>query len=146
MIRPLHLADASSIAALDARCFARPWSAQSWSEELSRAHSRGFCEEGEQEILAYALCWHLAGEAELLRIAVLPEARGTGRGQRLLAYLIEQARLASCSAMTLEVQCDNQAAIALYRRAGFHSQGRRTGYYAGIDALLMRLDLAHAVA
>lgn len=125
---------------MDARCFARPWTEQAWSCELSRAHSRGYCEQDKQDLLAYALCWHLAGEAELLRIAVLPKARGSGQGSRLLAHSIEQAKLAGCSAMTLEVQCDNRAAIALYHRAGFQTKGRRFGYYAGIDALLMRLD------
>lgn len=141
MIRPLLLADLPAIASLDARCFARPWTLQAWRSELTRAHSCGYCEQETQEILAYALCWHLAGEAELLRIAVAPQARGLGRGSRLLHHLIEQARLASCSAITLEVQCDNQAAIALYQRSGFEPKGRRAGYYEGVDAVLMRLDL-----
>jgi ribosomal-protein-alanine N-acetyltransferase len=47
----------------------------------------------------------------------------------------------------LEVSANNEAARALYARAGFVEVGRRPRYYAsGADALVLRLDLSAAAA
>ncbi len=52
-----------------------------------------------------------------LSLAVLPDHRGQGIGSRLLAHLLEQARL-SCPAVSLSVSAENPA-VHLYQRAGF---------------------------
>ena len=51
--------------------------------------------------------------------AVLPEARGRGVGQRLLAEIERRARARGCCKITLEVHDSNERAKALYRREGF---------------------------
>lgn len=84
----------------------------------------------------------IAGEAELLTLAVAPERRRQGAGERLLAaFLTESARLGAATAF-LEVAADNVAALALYRRHGFDETGRRRGYYRdapgeAVDAIVM---------
>lgn len=52
-------------------------------------------------------------------LAVIPEHRGTGVGRSLLAAAEQEARDRGCCKLTLEVQDDNVAARALYRRFGF---------------------------
>ena len=88
----------------------------------------------------------VAGEAEVLTLAVTPESRRRGLGRKLLARFIYQAQLRSATQAFLEVSADNPAAIALYESAGFAASGRRRGYYAApdgtrIDAVVMARDL-----
>ena len=88
----------------------------------------------------------VAGEAELLTLAVSPESRRLGLGARLVARFLYQARLCAATRAFLEVSAENPAAIALYESAGFAVAGRRRGYYATpegarIDAIVMARDL-----
>ena len=83
-----------------------------------------------------------ADEAELLTLAVTPEARRRGVARALLADACSEARARHARALLLEVAVGNVAALALYRQAGFVEVGRRARYYAdGSDALILRLDL-----
>jgi len=93
----------------------------------------------------------VAGEAELLTIAVAPEARRRGLGRTLVSRFLYQARLRQADRAFLEVSAQNPAAIALYESAGFARVGRRTGYYrtpegTRIDALVLARDLPPAPA
>jgi len=83
-----------------------------------------------------------AGEAELLTLAVAPQARRRGLGARLVNRFLYQARCRSAETAFLEVAADNAPAIALYTAAGFAPGGRRKGYYhhpdgTRSDALVM---------
>ncbi|MEI6592984.1 MAG: GNAT family N-acetyltransferase [Holophagaceae bacterium] len=78
-----------------------------------------------------------AGEAELLRIAVSPEARGQGLGRRLLEACQRDLAEEGLVHLYLEVRPSNAAAIQLYRGCGWTPCGRRSGYYPdGEDAVL----------
>ncbi len=88
----------------------------------------------------------VAGEAELLTLAVSPQARRRGLGRRLVERFVYQARLRGATRAFLEVSAENAAAIALYDSAGFAQAGRRRGYYRDadgrrIDALVLARDL-----
>lgn len=91
----------------------------------------------------------VAGEAELLTIAVAPEARRRGLGRKLVSRFVYQAQLRGAERAFLEVAADNPAAIALYESAGFAPAGRRKGYYLTpdglrVDALVLARELAAA--
>lgn len=78
-------------------------------------------------------------EAELLTLAVAPDARRNGIGATLLAGFEAEARTRNAATAFLEVAGDNAPAQALYRRAHWQDAGRRRNYYAaGIDAVVMR--------
>lgn len=82
-------------------------------------------------------------EADILTIAVSPQARRQGLGRALLLAALEEAACRGAASMFLEVGVSNDAASALYRMCGFIQVGRRRGYYAGGgDALVMRARLA----
>jgi [ribosomal protein S18]-alanine N-acetyltransferase len=83
-----------------------------------------------------------ADEADILTIAVLPDARRRGLGRALLLAAMEEAARRGAKLMFLEVGVANDAAGALYAACGFVQVGRRRGYYAnGADALVMRARL-----
>ena len=115
---------------LDRRCFETPWPASSWAGELGAAHTQQFV--GLQErggLVAYASVSLVAGEAEIRRIAVLPEHRRRGHGREFLVALLGRLRAAGAERVYLEVRASNRAARALYAAAGFAEDRIRAGYY-----------------
>jgi ribosomal-protein-alanine N-acetyltransferase len=97
------------------------------------------------EPVGFALQRIIAGEGELLLLAVDPKARRRGIGWKLLQRFIEEARDAGSSRVHLEVR-DGNPAVVMYRTAGFKAVGRRRKYYHGrtggqFDALTLALDL-----
>lgn len=79
------------------------------------------------------------GEAEILTLAVTPEARGAGLGGRLLRAAMAEAVDRGARTMVLEVGEGNEVGRRLYSGAGFVVVGRRRNYYGGgEDALVMR--------
>jgi len=81
-------------------------------------------------------------ECECESIVVHPAFRRRGIGKQLLDRMIEWCLLHSASVLRLEVRRGNDAAIGLYRRAGFVVTGTRPRYYESPqeDALLMALQ------
>ncbi len=81
-------------------------------------------------------------EAEILTLAVSPEARRSGLGRALLAAAMAEARARGAASMFLEVAAANEAALALYADAGFTQVGTRPNYYpGGAAALVLRASL-----
>ncbi|MDP3339032.1 ribosomal protein S18-alanine N-acetyltransferase [Frigidibacter sp.] len=129
----------ADLAALHAACFTvpRPWTASEFADLLARQDTFLL-----QEPTGVLLGRALAGEAELLTLAVAPEARRAGIGARLLAGFLAEAAARGAETAFLEVAEDNQPARALYERAGFAPAGRRRAYYrhpdgTSTDALVM---------
>jgi ribosomal-protein-alanine N-acetyltransferase len=127
---------AAEMAALYAAAFpaSRAWSADEISDLIDGPG--GFAVSQEQ---GFALGRAIAGEAELITIAVSPDARRKGTGGALLAQFEAEAQVRGAETAFLEVAADNAAALALYRAAGWAETGRRAGYYArptgAVDAL-----------
>jgi putative acetyltransferase len=59
-----------------------------------------------------------------LGMAVESSWRGKGLGSALMAAAMRWARRVGIEKVTLEVYPDNEAGIALYRKFGFHEEGR----------------------
>lgn len=135
MIRPATLADAARLTAWEADCFGpAAWSAAQVRGELGRTGGIALLDEAG----GYVLGWALAGEAELLRIAVHPGGRRRGLGSRLLRAFHDAAAGAGADALFLEVRADNAPARALYTAHGWGEAGRRRRYYRdGCDAVVM---------
>lgn len=83
-------------------------------------------------LAGFALARSIAGEAELLLLAVRPLQRGRGIGAALLRSVIAGAQTGPqrIERLHLEVRAGNPA-IALYRAHGFEQVGSRRAYYRG---------------
>jgi ribosomal-protein-alanine N-acetyltransferase len=90
--------------------------------------------EGEK-VAGFALSRVVAGEAELLLLAVLRARQHRGIGQLLLNRFVDDARRRGAGQLHLEVR-DGNPAIRLYKQAGFSQVGRRRNYYSGRDGQL----------
>ena len=85
------------------------------------------------EDLGFALGRVVAGEAELLTLAVDPQARRQGMGHSLVTQFLTVARAKGAESVFLEVAATNTAARALYEKSGFVQTGLRRGYYRDAD-------------
>lgn len=94
------------------------------------------------ENVGFILYRVLFDEAEILTLAVNPAWQRQGAARALVHHMLQQCRSQGVTVAHLEVAEDNQAAIALYSRAGFKISARRKAYYArpggNVDALVMR--------
>ena len=122
---------------------AEAWSLASWWGELAGRPRREYVvAEDADGIAGYGGLDHAGDTSDVMTIATLPRARGTGLGRRLLAELVDRARSAAAERLVLEVRADNVAARGLYDSAGFGLLQTRRGYYpGGVDALVLALDL-----
>jgi len=138
----LHFSgDPATLAALHATSFPDAWNAKSIADLLAGPGVFAFAADD-----GFVMVRVAAGEAEILTLAVVPEARGKGLGRALLQAAIRKARTLDAATMFLEVGADNPAARALYASLGFTKVGDRKGYYQGRDALVLRLPLADNIA
>jgi ribosomal-protein-alanine N-acetyltransferase len=83
-----------------------------------------------EAVIGFALARSVAGEAELLLLAVGRAAQGRGVGKMLLDRFTEQAKGRGATRLHLEVREGNHA-LNLYERAAFGLVGRRRNYYSG---------------
>ncbi len=134
----------AALAALHGRCFTtpRPWSEAAFAGLLPSVgvfvlgDARGF-------VMGRAV----AGEAEVLTLAVDPAQRRQGLARELMAAFAAKARELGAESAFLEVAEDNAAAIALYLSLGYAPVGHRRGYFKTpqgqhIDALVLTRPLA----
>jgi len=122
-----------------------PWSSSQYKEEFS-SPTRHFvvAVDDQQSIVGYAGVFAPgAAEADILTVGVVPDHRGKGIAKALMGLITDWAILQGSTAMMLEVKVDNAEAIGLYESLGYSKLNVRKDYFgAGLDALVMRLDLS----
>ena len=121
--------DLPAVMQLDREAFFDPWSRETWQEELQNKIAIWIVEELGKQVVGYAGLWIVAGEAQIMRVAVRKELRNQGLGLALTRALLQKAWDAGVDAITLEVRENNLAALKVYERCGFVSGGVRPGYY-----------------
>src|SRR5690349_5642004 len=132
-------ADAAVMAAIHAAAFPAhdAWQQAVFSQHLALPGIFGLLHPSGGLILVRVV----ADEAEILTLAVIPEARRSGIATALLHESTMTASAMGAAAVFLEVSVANSAALAVYTRAGFRPVGRRRAYYSDrSDALVLRLD------
>ena len=79
----------------------------------------------------------------ILTIDVLPEARGSGLGTRLMKECEQRLRTAGCTQVLLETAVNNDAALRLYHKLGYKTLRTLSQYYSthSLDAFLMGKQL-----
>ena len=134
VIRFMRLKDVDAVAAIEKDTFARPWSRESFRQELTRnAAARYVVAEENGDVIGYAGAWIILDESHITNIAVRADARGRGVGKRLTAELLQiLSNLGACYA-TLEVRVSNERAQHMYKSLGFVSVGKRKRYYEDND-------------
>ena len=129
VIRPVKTEEASLVQQLEELCFSHPWTLASIEEELAKDNGSFYGAFYEGQLLGYGSMWTVLGQASINNIAVDPQFRKMGLGNRILLALEEDARRNDGDSITLEVRSQNQIAISLYQKNGFEICGCRKGFY-----------------
>jgi len=123
-----------------------PWSQAQFKEEIAGlGGTRQFILAlNDGSIIGYAGIMVVAAgvPADLLTIAILPDFRGQGLAQEMLAELESWAEAKGATEIILEVDTKNESAIRLYKFSRYEEISTRANYYGlGVDALIMRKEL-----
>ncbi len=127
------------VAAIEKRCFSNPWNEITLAAELKNdcSHFHVAVEDG--RAVGYAGLYVVCGEADVVRVAVLPGYRRRGAAR---ALLLESFRENGANCIFLDVRESNTIAIKLYESLGFRDTGVRKSYYSNPteDAVLMKWE------
>ena len=117
------------------------WPAEQFRAEISGKTRNFLIAESEGEIIGYASAFlpSAGGVADLMTIAVHPDFRRQGIAHHLIAELENWAAELGADSMMLEVDMNNENAIALYTKLGYQKLNIRKNYYGyGKDAQIMK--------
>ncbi|MEP9387031.1 ribosomal protein S18-alanine N-acetyltransferase [Mesorhizobium sp. KR9-304] len=148
-LEPLTAADSPAISKIHREDFARPWTDGEFASLLGQDTVFGYAARetgrGGSPPVGFVLARLVAGEGEILTVAVARTHRRHGLGWRLMDAVLRELHGQRAEALFLEVDETNAPAIALYRRLGFFEVGKRPRYYESAQgksgALVMRRDL-----
>lgn len=148
VMRPATFDDLPAIGAIEAEGFADPWASHLYLQEIGQplrfqrvvATDTGF-------VVAYLFAVWQFDELHILKVATHPIYAGRQIASALLAAARDEVANCHGRGLLLEVRPSNQRAIRLYHHIGYHTIGRRPGYYVnGEDALVMQFELQPEVA
>ena len=130
------------VAALEKLCFADPWSENSVASELNNDLALWLVAMNDDTVVGYIGSQTVAGETDVMNIAVHPDGRRRGIAQSLIECLVVELKNRGSEALMLEVRASNEPAIALYEKLEFRQVGRRPNYYRNPkeDALILRKE------
>ena len=127
--RRLRAEDVPAVSRLEEQTFSMPWSAESFFRMIEKEENAYFVAEEDGKILGGCGLLLIAGEGNITNVVVAPQARRRGIATGLLTYLLSEGDRAGLTAYTLEVRVSNAAAIGLYEKLGFVSEGIRPNFY-----------------
>ncbi|MDT6939839.1 ribosomal protein S18-alanine N-acetyltransferase [Brucella pseudogrignonensis] len=147
-VEPLGAKDSGEIHRVHALSFHHSWSSDDFRSLIAQDNVFGFVARPEGKpgkACGFVLARLVAGEAEILTIAVADEVRKQGVGRSLMDAVLRYLYQQRAETLFLEVDENNVAALALYRRIGFNKVGDRPAYYetekGRSSAFILRRDL-----
>ncbi len=129
--------DVQTISEIEKMIFSDPWNERSLLESIESDHEIIFVAKLDDKIIGYVIASFVFDEANINRIAVLPEYRGRKTGTFLLNEL--EKHLSQTEVFNLEVRESNIYAINMYTDKGYETVGKRKRFYRNPDedAVLM---------
>lgn len=131
--------DIPVISRLESETFSMPWSERDFEEMIRHDNARYYVALMNGRIVGGCGLYLICGEGSITNVVIAPEVRNRGIGTRLLQHMMLETGQEGTQAFTLEVRVSNAAAIHLYQKLGFISEGIRPGFYEkpAEDAVIM---------
>lgn len=126
------------VAQIEKACFSKPWDEISIAAELKNEFSEFYIAVENGTAVGFVGLYVLTGEADIVRVGVLPQYRNRGIARAVLTKSLENVD----GDVFLDVRESNVPAISLYRSLGFYDTGVRKDYYSDPEenAVLMKRD------
>lgn len=144
-VRFMDVSDLDGVLELEVRTFSTPWSRDAFYNEIVKNQFAYYtvAESADGVIVGYCGLWVVVDDAHITNIAVDPEWRRQGIGERMMSEAMVFAKKRGAQRLSLEVRVSNTAAQALYRKYGLQDGGIRKRYYTDNqeDALVMWVGL-----
>ncbi len=141
LIRRMKEEDLPQVLTMEKRYFPDPWSERIYRDSMALDNYIFLVAEdaGTYCIAGYASLMGIGEEGDVMNIAVDERRRRKGIAEKLLQELFRLGDQAGICDYTLEVRKTNLAAVSLYQKMGFCTEGVRRGYYEHPreDALIM---------
>ncbi len=141
IIRPMMQEDIAKLVQMEQNIFSMPWTEQNFADLLTRSYCLYLVACKADKIVGCAGLTVLGNEGDIDKVMVCEECRGQGVASYLMEELLSEGRRRGVQEFTLEVRVSNIAAIRLYEKFGFVSEGIRPRFYEKPveDAMIMWL-------
>lgn len=128
-IEELKEQDVEVVSKIEERAFSMPWSAADFLQMINNENALYLVVKSDGVPIACCGVRNILGEGEITNVVVDKPYRGNGIGSRMLFELLEKGKQMGIQAFTLEVRKSNEAAVGLYEKAGFVTEGIRKNFY-----------------
>ncbi|MDO5574715.1 MAG: ribosomal protein S18-alanine N-acetyltransferase [bacterium] len=137
--REIRESDLDAVCRLEEDTFSMPWHRQDFADMIEQDHLLYIVAVFDNIIVGGCGLRDIVGEGEITNVAVAKACRNQGIGTDLLAHVLQRGCEMGITAFTLEVRKSNLAAIHLYEKLGFVTEGLRKNFYEKPceDALIM---------
>lgn len=129
IIREMTREDVKPVSTIEEETFSMPWSEAAFLDMIEDRNAHYLVADEEGKIIGSCGLRDIVGEGEITNVAVKQEYRNRGIGFLMLCELIEAGRQRGIEAFTLEVRESNAAAIHIYEKLGFKTEGMRRNFY-----------------
>lgn len=128
-VRELLEEDIPGLAEIEAESFSMPWSARDFKNLLSYSYCKYVVAVVDGRVTGGCGYSNACGVANIDNVVVAADYRGMGIAQMMLRQLLAAGVAEQVEAFTLEVRVSNAAAIHIYEKFGFVSEGIRPNFY-----------------
>ena len=129
-VRRMQKEDLDRVSQIESECFSTPWSRNAFEDILDNPSALYMVAEENGYIIGNCGIIAAVGEGDICNVAVDKDFRKRGVGEKLVSEVMKAAsKELNVEAFTLEVRASNKAAISLYEKLGFVSEGIRPGFY-----------------
>ena len=105
------------------------WSEDDFKESMCCDYAYYLVAKDGDDVIGCAGLRNMCGDADITNVFVREEYRRRGIAEEMLRKLMTDSKDIGARNFTLEVRSSNTAAIRLYEKLGFRSEGVRPGFY-----------------
>ncbi len=138
-IVPLSQKEVTQAEQIEKNNLPEAWSARQISS-LLESGGVYLCAKENNNLVGIGSLYVVAGEGQIMNIAVEPHMRNKGIGKKILLALIQEGIQRGAKSFVIEVNEQNTIAISLYKSLGFVVLGTRNAARGSGKACIMELS------